>query len=706
MLRRRIRGGEATQTFPALSFVRSRIDFQTVKVGDIGQVKGHSHDRVLVFFGDIEINVLPAHIAPAPEVFSGGVGSTVYSLIDHDRVKKGSVGTIMGLSTDKTSKDRVAIAFGISPIAYNFHETMVSVVRPLRPSLTARQNTYAGPHDIGSSLNDTSILQDLSESIGGLSIDVDKPYESSRQEQPLGHISSLTTLVDEPCESSRGKQPIISSLTTLHSKHSIQSSLNQARVSIEDIRASFGQRQLNNHSEREDFGQMASSTIYLRTEDVTLISHAHGRQRRAERNIQRVELQAAIKNGTKESANPGRDGSSRWRYTCNGVVYITDESSRHEVTSWRIDGEDEVNIAPAQVELGGSGCHAVLIIDNSGSMRASDVPGYETRAKAVYECLKRDFAQEQLKKGLADDVVVTLISMSDTSSVLIDKKPLNKSLIEDFERMSRRRPRSHGNYIPALDKALEVMTADAHNRSSLLLLFFSDGAPSDQQDIQCEHNVPIFQIDRRADPLMQHRTKGSAWNCRKRVMEKVQKECLDRINKIGQVFGRDKVVLRTLAFGPPNENFSLLEQMAGVLPRGEFQELGLNAANLKTAFSSLSSSMTELRTEGGGRLLTPRMDKVVEQNQKLEDKSLITGKEGWWVYAFEDIIGKFKFDGGKLEKIDLPLAANGIAFYKNPFAEGAERFVYRCTEIFISSAFRKICYSSAASGSLLFIYGG
>jgi len=148
----RIRETEAAQNFPVFSFVSSRIDFQTVKVGDIGQVKGHSHDRVLVFFRDIgEINVLPTHISPAPEVFSGGVGSTVYSLIDHDRIKKGSIGTIVGLSsTDKDSKDRVAIVFGINPIAYNFHETMVSVMCPLRPSLTTRQT----PFDV-SSLNDS-----------------------------------------------------------------------------------------------------------------------------------------------------------------------------------------------------------------------------------------------------------------------------------------------------------------------------------------------------------------------------------------------------------------------------------------------------------------------------------------------------------------------------------------------------------------------
>ena len=127
----------------------------------------------------------------------------------------------MGLSIDKTSKDRVAIAFGISPIAYSFHETLVSVVRPLRLSLTARQNSYADPFDIGSSLEEDS-AQDLSESIGGLSIVVDKPCESSRGKQPLRNYASLATLVDEPCESSRGKQPLghISSFTTLHSKHS------------------------------------------------------------------------------------------------------------------------------------------------------------------------------------------------------------------------------------------------------------------------------------------------------------------------------------------------------------------------------------------------------------------------------------------------------------------------------------------------------
>jgi len=367
------------------------------------------------------------------------------------------------------------------------------------------------------------------------------------------------------------------------------------------------------------------------------------------------------------------------------VVYITDETSRHEVTSWRIDGDDkEEAVAPAEIDLAGKGCHAVLIVDHSGSMRANDVPGYASRAKAVYECLIRDFVKEQVKSGASDDVVVTLISMSERATVLIDKHPLNEALVGKLGKIKKRQPRSHGNYVPALDKALEVMTADAPNRASLLLLLFSDGAPSDHSSMKCEHGIPIFELDRREDPLMQHKTRGSAWACRQRMHDVVKKNCLDRIKKIGQVFGREKIIFRTLAFGPPKEDFSMLGEMANALPRGEFQKLGLNVDGLKTAFSSLSSSMTELRTEGGGRMLTPRRDKVVDKEQKVDvSGEIVDGRHGWLIYSFEDFLGKYKFDrkSRELKKSRVAAGVTGLAFLDQPFAEGAERFLYRCTEI-------------------------
>ncbi|CAJ1945811.1 unnamed protein product [Cylindrotheca closterium] len=151
-------------------------------------------------------------------------------------------------------------------------------------------------------------------------------------------------------------------------------------------------------------------------------------------------------------------------------------------------------------------------------MRTSDVPGYDTRAHAVYECLKRDFVEKQLKSGALNDVVVTLISMSNTATVEINKKTLDDSLIHDLQRLSKRQPKLHGNYIPALDKALEITKADAENTSSLLFLFFSDGAPSDHQFMKCTHGINVFskinqRNDRRNDRKMERTSRNQAWKC-------------------------------------------------------------------------------------------------------------------------------------------------------------------------------------------------
>ena len=37
----------------------------------------------------------------------------------------------------------------------------------------------------------------------------------------------------------------------------------------------------------------------------------------------------------------------------------------------------------------------------------------------------------------------------------------------------------HGNYIPSLDLAMEMLTKDDHEHLSLYLMFLSDGRPSD-----------------------------------------------------------------------------------------------------------------------------------------------------------------------------------------------------------------------------------
>ena len=40
--------------------------------------------------------------------------------------------------------------------------------------------------------------------------------------------------------------------------------------------------------------------------------------------------------------------------------------------------------------------HCVVVVDHSGSMRKTDVPGFTTRTQAVYKCLSEQFLKPQL----------------------------------------------------------------------------------------------------------------------------------------------------------------------------------------------------------------------------------------------------------------------------------------------------------------------
>lgn len=82
-----------------------------------------------------------------------------------------------------------------------------------------------------------------------------------------------------------------------------------------------------------------SSVITEATSSVTILSSPHGRQRRLERYISKRDLQAAVKYGSKTPGFPNRrTGEPTWKYTFGDIVYVTDATSRHEITSWPVPG--------------------------------------------------------------------------------------------------------------------------------------------------------------------------------------------------------------------------------------------------------------------------------------------------------------------------------------------------------------------------------
>jgi hypothetical protein len=479
------------------------------------------------------------------------------------------------------------------------------------------------------------------------------------------------------------------------------------------------------------------------------LTSVHGREHREEHGVEMRALQAAVKHGVKERANPGRAGDPRWRFTYEGVVYITDESCKHEITSWKLH-DGTINLAAAD---GVGGAHVVLVVDHSGSMRKTDVANYSTRTAAVYDCLARDFVQAQLAAGAGGaDVVVSLVEMSDSAEVTIEKAPLDEQLAQTLKsELFRERSLEHAASpsnaltiivvaqagptathdrtatvrlaplgfahasarthmllfaptpppltapsadLPALDKALEILQQDAPNRGTLMLLFLSDGAPSDHVERHCDHGVAVWK-EAPVRARMQRGRIGRAalnecpysmprWQCRQNTRNAVCTDCVKRVLQIGDLLGRDRVVVGTVAFGDPNQDYNVLQQMGEALPRGSFQKLGLNAGGLRTAFSSLSSSLTTLRTDGTSKSLTLREKEVCKDQGKDDEAGFVSAAKSWFIYNGDDVQKmQFVLTKRDLMPVTFTDALTGLAFYKDAFAQGVERFVYRCAEVSI-----------------------
>jgi hypothetical protein len=123
------------------------------------------------------------------------------------------------------------------------------------------------------------------------------------------------------------------------------------------------------------------------TSEIPFDSSPHGELRRLQRRISVRDLQAAVKYGVKEPGYPNpKDGSSRWKFTYMDVVYITDASTKKEVTSYALALPlDEVPldqrmlnaVREAKKRISSNReiitSHTVFVVDQSASMQKSDV---------------------------------------------------------------------------------------------------------------------------------------------------------------------------------------------------------------------------------------------------------------------------------------------------------------------------------------------
>lgn len=214
-------------------------------------------------------------------------------------------------------------------------------------------------------------------------------------------------------------------------------------------------------------------------------------------------LQAAVKYGVKELGYPHpKTKELRYKYTYMDVVYITDATSTIEITSWALALPiDKVAISPRMMrqveEARHRLCdrrivtsHTVLVVDQSASMRKSDMNGHRSRSRAVYYELAHEFLAPRLRpistgNPFSDSTteVVTLIEMRDTPTVVFEFEPVSWVLYNKFVDLAEKplkEMKSHGNYAPAMKMAMKILQVQSDNRQCALALFFlTDGRPSD-----------------------------------------------------------------------------------------------------------------------------------------------------------------------------------------------------------------------------------
>jgi hypothetical protein len=416
---------------------------------------------------------------------------------------------------------------------------------------------------------------------------------------------------------------------------------------------------------------------------VTILSSTHGRQRRAEREIHKRDLQAAVKHGVKEPAGCClRTGAPRWKYTFADVVFITDETSRHEITSWPLPGcgfdvplmqldtaaaaENARAHAAVRARSSTWTSHTVIVVDQSGSMRKIDTAAGSTRSDAVWLTLACTWVSDQLTSGAAKQTdVVSIIGMNAESTLLVDRHPVNWSLFNTLVAFLRTAmPASDGNYLPAIDMAETCLLANTHGSCALLLLFLSDGTPSDRP-------LPGF---------------GHAKSAEFRAMR--DEQFSGAIGRLASRFGR-RLTVGTIGFGPPGEDFSTLRKLATECTRynstGIFQSPELTAHSLRLALSTLSSTLTATKTEltelGGS---SQRVVRDVRREPQSAGNELCVN-DSWFIWA----------DPGSLKRSVWSAVINdwlpqvcfvapgavSIALRNNIFGEGAERMVRKFREV-------------------------
>jgi hypothetical protein len=172
------------------------------------------------------------------------------------------------------------------------------------------------------------------------------------------------------------------------------------------------------------------------TSSIPFVETEHGRLRRIQRGIDKKDLQRARKYGTRVPGRVRPDGSCTSKYTYNDIVYIVNDATAEEITSYAVPLTLEPVPLPESAEVihtltrdkllskpSSWTSNTVLVVDVSGSMREGDVWGTRDRLSAIWVSVALDFLAHRLECGAAK--TTDMISI-----VTLEENPKHVALYE------------------------------------------------------------------------------------------------------------------------------------------------------------------------------------------------------------------------------------------------------------------------------------
>ncbi|KAH9096406.1 hypothetical protein LEN26_017495 [Aphanomyces euteiches] len=320
--------------------------------------------------------------------------------------------------------------------------------------------------------------------------------------------------------------------------------------------------------------------------------------------------------------NCRQTGRPRWKYTFAHIVYITDEFSQREVTS--VVEQQHHESLRARLLITPSACtsHSIVVVDQSGSIRTSDVDDFRTRSDAVFGTIALDLIGKHLdddQGAISGTDVMTIIEMRDEATTVFYREPLTNVLF---------------NKVVA-HMAMEL--DEPEDSCAVMLMFLSDGKPSDGK---------------------------------KSFIEQLK----SRMDDLGARFG-PLLRVGTIGFAGSGNDFSVLQDMTKMA-----QQAGAHGtfSNPQVCATKLSSAVTELRSDLSG---VDDNWHVHGSPNFMEDGQWTVYLSDVQRYV---LIDHPKHGQGLKNWKQVELfqpTATGIAIRKRIFALGAERIVYQLCEI-------------------------